>query len=105
VTDDRWAFARTEQEIVQVHAGGEEDIDDAVTAARNAFKSWSKTEPTQRGELMRKLADLAEELTDTLASVDTWNNGSFNALMTSSFQQPSLNLRREAICIGQGRRR
>ncbi|KAH7462716.1 putative aldehyde dehydrogenase-like protein [Fusarium oxysporum f. sp. matthiolae] len=75
MTDDRWAFARTEQEIVQVHAGGEEDIDDAVTAARNAFKSWSKTEPTQRGELMRKLADLAEELTDTLASVDTWNNG------------------------------
>ncbi|KAI3571486.1 aldehyde dehydrogenase domain-containing protein [Fusarium oxysporum f. sp. albedinis] len=65
----------TEQEIVQVHAGGEEDIDDAVRAARNAFRSWSKTEPTRRGELLRKLADLAEELTDTFASIDTWNNG------------------------------
>ncbi|TVY70433.1 putative aldehyde dehydrogenase-like protein [Fusarium oxysporum f. sp. cubense] len=65
-----------EQEIVQVHAGGEDDVDDAVKAARAALKGpWSKFSATERGEMMRKLADLAEELTDTFASIDTWNNG------------------------------
>ncbi|RSM06220.1 hypothetical protein CEP52_005855 [Fusarium oligoseptatum] len=65
-----------EQEIVKVHAAGEQDIDDAVKAAREAFKGpWSKISGTERGELLRKLADLAEEQTDTLATIDTWNNG------------------------------
>ncbi|RYC80665.1 putative aldehyde dehydrogenase-like protein [Fusarium oxysporum f. sp. narcissi] len=65
-----------EQEIVKVHAGGEQDIDNAVKAARAAFRGpWSRISSTERGELMRKLADLAEELTDTFASIDTWNNG------------------------------
>ncbi|KAF4999683.1 hypothetical protein FDECE_11437 [Fusarium decemcellulare] len=65
-----------EQEIVKVHAGGSEDIDDAVKAARAAFRGpWSKVSGTERGELMRKLADLAEKHTETFASIDAWNNG------------------------------
>lgn len=62
--------------IVEVNAGNEDDIDVAVKAARRAFKGpWSKISGTERGELMRKLADLAEKATDTFASIDTWNNG------------------------------
>ncbi|KND93032.1 putative aldehyde dehydrogenase-like protein [Tolypocladium ophioglossoides CBS 100239] len=67
---------RNEQEIAKVHAGGEQDIDDSVKAARQAFRGpWSAISGTQRGELMRKLADLVEAKTDTFASIDTWNNG------------------------------
>ncbi|KAJ4252742.1 mitochondrial aldehyde dehydrogenase [Fusarium torreyae] len=65
-----------EQVITEVHAGGSEDIDDAVEAARAALKGpWARLSGTERGEIMRKLADLADELTDTFASIDSWNNG------------------------------
>lgn len=55
--------------------GTEREIDAAVGAARRAYeREWRATTPTQRGELMRKLATLvsaeAEELA-TLESVDT----------------------------------
>ncbi|KAK2930751.1 Aldehyde dehydrogenase, N-terminal [Fusarium oxysporum f. sp. vasinfectum] len=65
-----------ENEIVKVHAGGEEDIDDAVKAARAALKGpWSHISGTGRGEMMRKLADLVDATTNELATIDTWNNG------------------------------
>ncbi|KAH7219926.1 aldehyde dehydrogenase domain-containing protein [Fusarium oxysporum] len=65
-----------ENEIVKVHAGGEEDIDDAVKAARAALKGpWSHISGTGRGEMMRKLADLVDAATNELATIDTWNNG------------------------------
>ncbi|KAJ4113574.1 mitochondrial aldehyde dehydrogenase [Fusarium oxysporum] len=65
-----------ENEIVKVHAGGEEDIDDAVKAARAALKGpWSHQSGTERGEMMRKLADLLDAATNDLATIDTWNNG------------------------------
>ncbi|KAL2209865.1 aldehyde dehydrogenase [Sarocladium strictum] len=64
------------EQITEVHAAGTADIDDAVDAARAALKGpWSEISGTQRGELMRKLADLAEELTHDMASIDSWNNG------------------------------
>lgn len=59
-----------------MHAASEEDIDTAVSAARQAFKgSWSEVSGTTRGALMWKLADLAESRTDEFATIDTWNNG------------------------------
>ncbi|KAF5592914.1 aldehyde dehydrogenase (NAD+) [Fusarium pseudocircinatum] len=65
-----------ENEIVKVHAGGDEDIDDAVKAARAALKgSWSHLSGTERGEMMRKLADLVDAATSELATIDTRNNG------------------------------
>jgi betaine-aldehyde dehydrogenase len=46
----------------------EEDVDRAVKAARKAFETWSVTTPSQRQELLLKLADgfqeRAEEITD-----------------------------------------
>ncbi|KLP18345.1 putative aldehyde dehydrogenase [Fusarium fujikuroi] len=65
-----------ENEIAKVHAGGEEDTDDAVKAARAALKGpWSHLSGTERGEMMRKLADLVDAATNELATIDTWNNG------------------------------
>lgn len=47
-----------EKEIASVYAARAEDVDDAVAAARKAFKTWRDIVPTERGELMLKLADL-----------------------------------------------
>ncbi|KAF2103051.1 aldehyde dehydrogenase-like protein [Rhizodiscina lignyota] len=67
----------TEQDIVTVHAAGADDVDDAVKAARNAFKdpSWRDIGGTERGNLMYKLYQLIEEHKETLATIETWDNG------------------------------
>ena len=66
---------RDESEIVKVQAASEEDIDIAVKAARAAFKSWRNVPGTDRGKLLYKLSQLAEEHKDILATIDTWDNG------------------------------
>lgn len=51
-------------------------MDIAVKAARAAFEGpWSKVEPTERGRLLNKLADLFEENSLLLASVEALDNG------------------------------
>merc|ERR1712000_500935 len=53
-----------------------EDIDLAVAAARKAFEGeWKKISPQQRGNLLLKLADLAEKNLDLLAAVESLDNG------------------------------
>ncbi|CAF9929016.1 MAG: hypothetical protein GOMPHAMPRED_005288 [Gomphillus americanus] len=64
-----------ESEIAKVQAASEEDIDIAVKAARTAFKSWRNVSGTDRGKLLYKLSQLAEEHKDILATIDTWDNG------------------------------
>lgn len=48
-----------------------------MKAARAAFKdpSWRDINPTDRGNLMIKLADLVAAHAETLATVETWDNG------------------------------
>lgn len=66
-----------EANIVSVYAAGPEDVDAAVNAARKALKdpSWKDLPPTERGYLMQKLADLVEKHQETLATIETWDNG------------------------------
>ncbi|KAJ5579840.1 aldehyde dehydrogenase [Penicillium hispanicum] len=66
-----------EAEITSVYAAGEEDVNMAVAAARKALKhpSWKQLPPTDRGALMIKLADLVEQHKETLATIETWDNG------------------------------
>ncbi|KAJ9208839.1 hypothetical protein DTO021D3_56 [Paecilomyces variotii] len=66
-----------ESEITSVYAAGAEDVDLAVKAARKALKdpSWKDLSPTDRGYLMNKLADLIEKHQETLATIETWDNG------------------------------
>ena len=67
----------TEKEICTVEGAGPEDVDIAVTAARKALHnpSWRDMDPTERGDIMRKLADLIEAERDIFATLDTWDNG------------------------------
>lgn len=66
-----------ETEIASVEAGSAEDIDKAVKAARAAFNSpaWTSISNTERGYLMYKLAELIDEHKETLATLETWDNG------------------------------
>ncbi|KAF5646157.1 aldehyde dehydrogenase (NAD+) [Fusarium sp. NRRL 52700] len=65
-----------ENEIAKVHAGGDEDIGDAVKAGRAVLKGlWLHLSGTDRGEMMRKLAALVDAATNELTTIDAWNNG------------------------------
>ncbi|KAH8821816.1 aldehyde dehydrogenase-like protein [Xylogone sp. PMI_703] len=65
-----------EQEITSVYAATAEDVDTAVKAARKALKgAWRDISPTERGLLMFKLADLVDANSETLATIETWDNG------------------------------
>ncbi|RSL62340.1 Aldehyde dehydrogenase [Fusarium duplospermum] len=66
----------TEETITSICEGTEKDIDLAVAAARKAFEGeWKNTTPQQRGNLLLKLADLAEKNLDLLAAVESLDNG------------------------------
>lgn len=67
----------TEQEIAQVAEGDAADIDLAAKAARRAFDSgdWPKMDARDRGRLMYKLADRIEAEIDSLAALETLDNG------------------------------
>jgi acyl-CoA reductase-like NAD-dependent aldehyde dehydrogenase len=66
----------TGEVIGSVPAGGEEDVNAAVKAARAAFKgSWRKITPYDRGRLLQKAAALMEKYGDELAQLITLENG------------------------------
>ncbi|KAI9847447.1 MAG: hypothetical protein M1838_000866 [Thelocarpon superellum] len=66
-----------ESEITSVYAAGPDDVDVAVVAARKALKdpSWRNMDSAARGDLIMKLAHLIQEHVETLATIETWDNG------------------------------
>ena len=59
-----------------IAAGSAEDIDDAVAAARGARDgAWGRLTATERGRLLMKLAAAVEAEADTLAALETRDNG------------------------------
>ncbi|EEQ29848.1 aldehyde dehydrogenase [Microsporum canis CBS 113480] len=66
-----------ETDIATVHAAGAEDVDIAVNAARAALKhpSWKDLSGSDRGRMMVKLSELVEQHAETLATIETWDNG------------------------------
>jgi aldehyde dehydrogenase (NAD+) len=67
----------TGQEICQVAEGDKADVDLAVAAARRAFESgpWPKTNASERGRLLYKLADIIESNREELAALESLDNG------------------------------
>lgn len=63
--------------ITSVAHAKEADVDEAVKAARKAFKTtWGKNVgPEERARLLNKLADLMERDLDTLAQLESINGG------------------------------
>lgn len=63
--------------IAEVPAGGRADIDLAVAAARRAFDSgpWRTLRPSERQRQLLRLADLIEQNAQTLAEIESLDNG------------------------------
>jgi phenylacetaldehyde dehydrogenase len=63
--------------LAQVAEADAEDVDRAVKAARRAFDEgpWSKMSPSQRGQLLWKLADLLEQHSEEFAQIESIDNG------------------------------
>ncbi|MDG5787224.1 aldehyde dehydrogenase family protein [Evansella sp. AB-P1] len=63
------------EEVGQVQSSTSDDVNKAVTAAKNALKGWKNTSPLERGEYLRKAADLLEERIDDIATTATLEMG------------------------------
>jgi len=66
----------TEKVICSVAEATEKDVDIAVAAARKAFEGkWRQETPENRGKLLNNLAVLIEKNIDTLAAIESLDNG------------------------------
>ena len=61
--------------IAEVQTAGDAQCDAAVTAAHNAFKTWSKTSPRVRSEILRKAFEIMIAEADHLAKIVSMENG------------------------------
>jgi (Z)-2-((N-methylformamido)methylene)-5-hydroxybutyrolactone dehydrogenase len=66
----------TEQVWAEVAEADAADVDAAVSAARDALDGpWRTVTPTQRGELLFRLADLVRRDAEVLSNIETSDNG------------------------------
>ena len=65
-----------ESRLADIARGGQEEADAAVEAAREAFPAWAALGPEGRAGHLFRVADLIEERQETLAEVETLDNGS-----------------------------
>jgi aldehyde dehydrogenase len=59
----------------EVARGNAADIDKALDAAHEAFKTWGKTSATERAIILNKIADRMEQNLEKIAVAETWENG------------------------------
>ena len=65
----------TGEMLAQVPASASEDVEIAVTAASEAFKSYRRTTPGERAEMLLALAAAVEENAETIAKLESRNVG------------------------------
>ncbi|WP_083910851.1 5-carboxymethyl-2-hydroxymuconate semialdehyde dehydrogenase [Salsuginibacillus kocurii] len=66
----------TNEKINEVAAGGKEDIDQAVMAARSAFKGeWGTMKIEERMKYIYKIADVIDEHIDEIAPLESFDTG------------------------------
>ena len=60
---------------LEIARGGEDDVDRAVASAAQAFTTWRATTPSQRAELLWRVADLITENAEELAELESRDIG------------------------------
>ncbi len=65
----------TEEVLASISIGNEKDVDKAVNAAKEGFKRWSKTPPTERAKYLYKLARLIQERSREFAVLESMDGG------------------------------
>ena len=61
--------------FTQAARSNAEDIELAIDAAQEAFKTWSRTSVTERSNILLRIADVMEQNLELLATVETIDNG------------------------------
>jgi aldehyde dehydrogenase len=61
--------------FTEVARGTSEDIDAALDAAEAAADSWGRASPTERSNVLSKIADRLEQNLEMLAVAESWDNG------------------------------
>lgn len=61
--------------FTQAAHSNKEDLEAAVNAASEAFKTWKDTSPTERSIILNKIADRMEQNLEYIATVETIDNG------------------------------
>ncbi|MEY2822467.1 MAG: hypothetical protein RLZZ17_276 [Actinomycetota bacterium] len=64
-----------ESTIAEISLAGEKEVEMAVSAAYNAQKSWAKTAPRVRSEILRKAFELMVQEADAIATIVVKENG------------------------------
>ena len=65
----------TEERIAEIPDSDAADVDDAVSAARAVFPSWSRTAAADRSKLLLRIADRIEANFDELAQLECEDSG------------------------------
>ena len=65
----------TGQVFCEVARSTAEDVEAALDAAHKAKDAWGRTSPTERSNILLKIADRIEQNLEMLAQVETWDNG------------------------------
>ena len=63
------------EKLAEIAESSRADVEKAVAAANEAFKTYSQTSIAQRSGLLLKIADIIEENAETLALIETLDNG------------------------------
>jgi 1-pyrroline dehydrogenase len=89
----------TEEKIAEIVDSNEKDVNEAVKAAKNAFKNWKNTTPKERSELFLRLADLIEKNKEELSKFESKNQGKPISLAKLDFEFAIDNLRFFAAAV------
>jgi betaine-aldehyde dehydrogenase len=76
--------------FVEVPVSNNADVDAAVASAAEAFKSWKRTTPSQRSNMLLKVADILEKNRDLLIDAETENCGKITAVTQAEEFPPML---------------
>ena len=78
-------YAATGEVQAQLGLAGDDDVDDAVTAARAAAPEWGSWRPTKRAAVLFRLADLLERQASEAAELAALDNGTPVSVMNPGF--------------------
>ncbi|MEM6431038.1 MAG: aldehyde dehydrogenase, partial [Deinococcota bacterium] len=65
----------TGQVFCEVARSSAQDVEAALDAAHGAKAAWGATSVAERANILNKIADRIEENLETLAKIETWDNG------------------------------
>ena len=75
VTREHFNPANPSESLGFTTFANEEEVSEAVKLAKQAFKEWKQISPVERGEILRKTADLLEQMFQEVAEIATKEMG------------------------------